>query len=69
MLEKYPDMLKGSQVCEILDVSRSTLYRLAREGEFGYYQLRGKRLYPKADIIQYLNRIYQGRVKDIEMVE
>lgn len=69
MFECYPDILTCTQICDMLSISKSTLYRLINAGEIGYYQIRGRKMYRKTDAIHYLERNYNSVHEVIEMVE
>lgn len=69
LFENYPDILFADQLCDMLSISKSTMYRLVNTGEIGYYQIRGRKAYRKADVIRYLEDSYTTNNDAIEMIE
>lgn len=54
MLKEYPDVMDITQMCQILDVSTKTGYRLIREGKIRCIKVGRAYRIPKAHILTYL---------------
>lgn len=46
-----PDLITINEACEILDVSRATLWRYEKQGKIKVYGIGGKRLLKRAEVI------------------
>lgn len=54
MLKEYPDVMDIAQMCQILDVSMKTGYRLIREGKICCIKVGRAYRIPKAHLFTYL---------------
>ena len=54
MLKEYPDVMDISQMCQILNISTKTGYRLIREGKICCIKVGRAYRIPKAHIFTYL---------------
>ncbi len=54
MLKDYPDVMDISQMCEILDVSTKTGYRILKEGKIRCLKVGRSYRIPKAHLLTYL---------------
>ena len=54
MLKAYPDVMDVSQMCEILDVSTKTGYKILREGKIRCLKVGRSYRIPKAHLFTYL---------------
>ncbi len=55
-MEKPDDFLSIQEIMEILNVSRTTVYRIMEDGEIPFYQIRGRRKFKKKDIDEYVQK-------------
>lgn len=54
MLPNYPDVLNPSDLIEILDIGKNTVYRLLKDNTIHSVKIGKKYKIPKAFLIQYL---------------
>ena len=55
MLEKYDDILRIKDLCDILHIGRNTAYKLIKEKKIPSKSVGGKYLIPKAALIKFLS--------------
>lgn len=56
MLEEYPDILKPSDLCDILRISRKNVYRRLASGEIKSRKIGRKYFICKSTFIEYLQK-------------
>lgn len=56
MLDDYPELLTIDEVCGILYVSNTTLYRMCKRGDLEYLKLGGLKRIPRISVVRYIIR-------------
>lgn len=56
-MKDYPDVLNVKQVCQILNLGKSSVYKLLNKGEIKYRKIGNKFRIPKVCVIDYLDSI------------
>lgn len=56
MLEKYADIINVEQLCEILMISKTTAYRLLREGKIKSIRIGVRYKIIKSSVIDLINK-------------
>lgn len=54
MLENYGEILLPEEVCEILRISISEMYRMLKEGEISAYKVGKTWRIPRTNIVEYI---------------
>lgn len=55
MFSKYPDILTTADVCDLLKVSKSTVYKLIQTGELKAKKVAQHYRIPKVELINFIN--------------
>jgi len=55
MLSKYPDILTTEDVCDLLKVSKHTVYKLIQTGELKARKVAGHYRIQKAELVNFIN--------------
>lgn len=54
MFDEYPDLLTSSEVKEILDIGKNTLFELLNSGEIKSFRIGRVHKIPKPNLIEYI---------------
>ena len=59
VLKDYPDVMNSHQVCEVLRISKKTLYKLIREGDLDCLKIGREYKIPKVTLMKLINIIHE----------
>jgi len=60
VLKDYPDVLNSHQVCEILSISKKTLYKVIRDGDLDCFKIGREYKIPKVTLMKLINIIHES---------